>query len=308
MSRNEQSPSSGEAQGRLAAVGAYWLWGVLPVYWKAMGHIPAIEILAHRMAWTLVFTVILLSIRSHWSWLYEIRASPRRFLTFVASAFFLGINWFTYVFAVNSGHIVEASLGYFINPLFSVVLGVVFLHERLRKLQWAAVGIALIGVAHLTYHYGHAPWIALTLALTFGLYGLLRKTAPLASLTGLSLEMMFLLVPAVVFLMYLESQGRGHFGHDTMQTDILLISTGAATALPLLLFAYGAKRIRLATIGILQYIAPTLQFLIGVFIYNEIFTTARFISFCFIWVALGLYTSEGFVYRRRGAVPSPQLR
>lgn len=302
---NEQSHSSEETRGRLAAVGAYGLWGVLPVYWKAIEHVPAIEILAHRMAWSLVFTVLLLSIRSHWEWLKEIRANPRRFLTFVASACILGVNWFTYIFAVNSGHIVEASLGYFINPLFSVVLGVVFLHERLRKLQWIAVTIALIGVAYLTYHYGNIPWIALTLALTFGLYGLLRKTAPLTSLPGLSLEMMFLVVPAVVFLIYLELQGRGHFGHDTLPTEILLIFTGVATALPLLLFAYGAKRIRLATIGILQYIAPTLQFLIGVFIYNEIFTTARFIGFCFIWVALGLYTTEGFMYRRRRSVPPP---
>jgi len=300
-----QTESTSDTRGRLAAVGAYVLWGLLPVYWKAIEHVPAIEILGHRMVWSLVFTLLLLSLRTQWTWLKDIRTHPKRYLTFIASAIILGVNWFTYIFAVNSGHIVEASLGYFINPLFSVVLGVVFLRERLRILQWVAVGIALAGVVYLTYHYGHFPWIALTLAFTFGMYGLLRKTAPLTSLPGLSLEMMLLFVPAVVFLVSLEIRGSGHFGHYSVPTDILLIITGVATAMPLLLFAYGAKRIRLATIGILQYIAPTLQFLIGVFVYNEVFTTARFVGFCFIWVALGLYTVEGFIYRRNRAIPPP---
>ncbi|MCF7805285.1 MAG: EamA family transporter RarD [Candidatus Marinimicrobia bacterium] len=285
--------------GRIAAVGAYALWGLLPIFWKFIDTIPAIEILAHRIVWSLAFTLILLTITTQWSWILKLRSSPATYLPFLASAVILGLNWYTYIYAMNSDHIVEASLGYFINPLFSVVLGVIFLRERLRRLQWIAVGLALIGVMYLTWNYGRIPWIALTLALTFGIYGLLRKTASLGSLRGLTLEMMVLFLPALIFLTILHSQGNGSLGQVKLWENVFLILTGAATATPLLLFAYGAKRIPLASIGILQYIAPTLQFLLGVFIYREPFTGERLVGFILIWIALGLYTGEGIAFRRR---------
>jgi len=280
-------------KGILAAIGAYFLWGILPIYWKLIERIPAIEILGHRMVWSLIFVIILLSFRKQWNWLGEVRKNPGKYIAFLGSALILGLNWYTYIWAVNSEHIVEASLGYFINPLFSVLLGVIFLKEHLRRWQLAAVLIAFAGVLYLTVQHGQFPWIAITLALTFGFYGLLRKTASLGSLAGLSLEMMIWFVPALAFLIYLNLNGNGSFGHTGVTFDILLSLTGVATALPLLLFAYGAQRIPLYTIGILQYIAPTLQFLIGVFIYNEPFTKTKFIGFLVIWIALFVYSVEG---------------
>jgi len=286
-------------KGILAAIGAYFLWGILPIYWKLIERIPAIEILGHRMVWSLVFVVILLTVRKQWDWLGKVRKHPGKYMAFLGSALILGLNWYTYIWAVNSGHIVEASLGYFINPLFSVVLGVIFLKEHLRRWQLVAVLIASAGVVYLTVQHGQFPWIAITLALTFGFYGLLRKTASLGSLAGLSLEMMIWFLPALVFLIYLNFSGKGSFGHAGVTFDILLALTGVATALPLLLFAYGAQRIPLYSIGILQYIAPTLQFLIGVFIYNEPFSQTKFAGFLVIWIALFVYTVEGVLKARQ---------
>lgn len=286
-------------KGILAAIGAYTLWGLLPVYWKFIDMVPAIETLGHRMVWSLVVVLGLLAVRRRWDWIREVIREPRSFLIFLVSAGILALNWFTYIYAMNTGNIVEASLGYFINPLFSVVLGVLFLRERLRPWQIVAVMIAAVGVVYLTVQYGDFPWIALTLAITFGFYGLIRKTAALGSLTGLTLEMSLLFIPAMIFLLWLEGTGRGTFGHSSLQTTILLACTGLATTLPLLLFAYGAQRIKLATIGILQYIAPTLQFLLGVFVYREPFTQTRLIGFVFIWIALGVYTVERISHRQR---------
>jgi chloramphenicol-sensitive protein RarD len=252
--------------GTLAAIGAYALWGFLPIYWKA------------------VHTVL-----------------------FLGAASILTLNWFIYIWAVNAGRLVDASLGYFINPLLNVLLGVLFLRERLRLWQWIPVGIAAAGVTYITLNYGVFPWIALTLAITFGFYGLLRKTASLDALEGLSLETAFMFLPALAYLIYLEKLSMGTLGHATATTNILLAFSGVATALPLILFAYAAKRVTLTTLGFLQYIAPTGQFLLGVLVYGEAFEGARVIGFCAIWVALLMYSLERIIEGRRARTIEPKL-
>lgn len=294
-------------KGVLAAVVAYTLWGVFPVYWRALHAVPALEILCHRMVWSLVFLVLVLAIMRRWVWLGQLRKSPKALMASLGSACLLGANWYIYIWAVNAGHIVDASLGYFINPLVSVLLGVLFLRERLRLWQGMAIGLAAAGVLFLTLGLGAFPWIAFTLAGTFGFYGLLRKIAPLGSLEGLSLEMAYLFVPALACLAYLEASGRAHFGHAGTVTSLLLALTGIITAFPLLMFASAARQVTLATVGILQYIAPTLQFLLGVLAYGEPFSQTRLIGFAVIWVALVVYSTEGVIEerkRRARAIPA----
>lgn len=293
--------------GVLAAIVAYTLWGILPVYWKALQSVSALEIMSHRTVWSLVFVLLLLTARRQWAWVGKARKRPRMLLTFVGSACLLGLNWTTYIWAVNTGHVVDSSLGYFINPLVSVLLGVLFLRERLRLRQGVAIGLATVGVVILTVGLGDLPWIALTLAGTFGFYGLLRKTAPLGSLEGLSLETALLAVPTLAYLIFLEGAGKGSFGHGEAIVSVLLALTGVVTAFPLLMFAYAARNVTLATVGILQYIAPTLQFLLGVLIYHEPFTAARLIGFAPIWLALGIYSLDGLLVerkRRAGLLPA----
>jgi chloramphenicol-sensitive protein RarD len=237
-------------------------------------------------------------VRRRWAWLKTAVHTPRTILLFIASATLLSVNWFVYIWGVNAGFIVETSLGYFINPLASVLMGVFFLGETLRRGQWVTIGLAASGVIYLTVQYGALPWIALTLATSFGLYGLIRKTAPLGSLEGLSLETALMFVPALGYLIYLEVAGTAAFGHVDGKTTLLLAFAGVATAVPLLLFAAGARLIKLATIGILQYIAPTIQFLIGVLIYHEPFSLDRLVGFSLIWLALIIYSGENIWFNR----------
>jgi chloramphenicol-sensitive protein RarD len=286
-------------KGILAAIVAYTLWGVLPIYWKWLQVVPALEILCHRTVWSLVFVVLVLAVRRQWAWIRQARNNPKRLLVFVGSTCLLALNWFTYIWAVNAGHVVDSSLGYFINPLLSVLLGVLFLRERLRVWQAVAIGLAVVGVVFLTLGFGAFPWIALTLAATFGFYGLLRKTAPLGSLEGLAFETSVLSVPTLGYLIYLELAGTASFGHAGAMTSVLLAFTGVVTAFPLLMFAYAARKVTLATVGILQYIAPTLQFLLGVFVYHEPFTRARLVGFAAIWLALLVYSAEGLLAEKR---------
>lgn len=227
--------------------------------------------------------------------------SRKTLATFSVAAVLIGVNWLTYIWGVNAGYIVETSLGYFINPLVSVLFGVIFLKENLRSLQWIPIILAAIGVLYLTISYGALPWIALVLALTFGLYGLIKKTTPLNSLHGLSLETGILFLPALFFLLFAEGRGTGLIGHTGWIVTFLLIFTGIVTALPLLLFASAAKQINLSTLGILQYIAPTMQFVIGVVIYGEPFTQSRLIGFSIIWIALLIYSLEGVLQKHRSA-------
>jgi chloramphenicol-sensitive protein RarD len=289
-------------KGILYAVLAYGLWGFLPIYWKTIDGVPAPQILSHRIIWSFIFLMVIIFARQDMATFRKAIKSKRTFFIFLGAALLISVNWLTYIWAVNAGFIVETSLGYFINPLVSVLLGVVFLKEKLRPMQWVPVGLAFAGVLYLTFNYGVLPWIALLLAFTFGLYGLIKKTAPLNSLHGLSLETGILFLPAVFFLLFAESQGNGSFGHAGWFANLLLIFTGIVTALPLLLFANAARRINLSTLGILQYLAPTIQFLIGAFLYGEPLTASRLIGFAFIWVALIIYSIENIYVRRRPAL------
>lgn len=288
-------------KGVLYGAGAYILWGLLPLYWKALQHVPALEILAHRMVWSLGVVLLLVAMRGQWRRMGNALRNRRVVITFMATALLLSLNWYVYIWAVNAGYVVEASLGYFINPLVNVLLGVLFLKERLRRWQSVSMAIALAGVIYLTVTYGSLPWIALLLAGSFGLYGLFRKMATLNSLEGLTLETLLLFAPALAYLVYLQVAGRGTFGHTDASTTILLIGSGVATAVPLLLFAAGARLIPLTLMGVLQYFAPTLQFLIGVLVYREPLDLTRFLGFCLIWLALVIYTIEGFVQSRKAA-------
>jgi chloramphenicol-sensitive protein RarD len=297
-------------KGTFYAASAYIAWGFLPVYWKALHDVPALEILAHRGVWGLVVAIVLVSYRMRWQWLGAILRNKRTLLTFTASALLLSLNWFIYIWAVNAGHIVQTSLGYFINPLVNVLLGVLFLRERLRGGQGLAIAVALGGVLYLTVQYGALPWIALGLAVSFGCYALLRKTAALNSLEGFTLEIMLMFPLALAYLLYREALGGAAFGHMGVATTLLLACAGAVTAGPLLLFAAGARRITMTSLGILQYVAPSIQLLLGVLVYGESLSLARLIGFCLIWLALAIYTLEGILYsgsaaRMRAATSEP---
>lgn len=283
-------------KGVLYAFAAYTMWGFFPLYFKAIQQITPLEILAHRVIWSFVFLAIVLTVKRDWT---SLRANATRkvLLIYLLAAVLLAVNWFMYIYGVNSGFIVEASLGYFINPLVNVLLGTVFLRERLKAFQWLPIGLATVGVLYLTISYGRLPWIALTLAFTFGVYGLVKKLAPLNSLQGLSLETIILFVPAFGYLLAVENAGTGGFGHMGIGFDLLVALSGVLTALPLLFFASAAHLIPLTTLGLIQYVAPTFQFLIGVVVYNEPFDQARVIGFSIIWLALILYSGSNLFER-----------
>lgn len=292
-------------KGVLFALAAYILWGFFPLYFKAIQQVSALQILAHRIAWGFVFTLAVVLVLRQWK---EFRASVfnrRTFLIYAGASVVLGINWFTYVWAVITNHVVESSLGYFINPIVSVLLGVIFLRERLRTFQWVAISMVTAGVVYLTITFGQLPWISLVLAVTFGFYGLLKKIAPLGALHGITLETAVLTIPSLVYLLIVNANGTGTFGHSTPLLDFLLVLSGPVTAIPLLLFATGARRIPLTTIGLLQYIAPTLQFLLGVLVFHEPFDQTRLIGFMIIWLALVLFSVENLLARRRTPSTAP---
>ena len=280
-------------KGIIHGVAAYTVWGLLPIYWKLIGSVPPLEILSHRMVWSLLFLLLLLALRQQWQWLRPALRNGKTVLIYLVTAVLLSINWGVYIWAVNAGHIVESSLGYFINPLVNVLLGVILLQERLRPWQIVAVVVASLGVLYLTFHTGRPPWIALTLAFTFGFYGLLRKKAPLPSLHGLSLEMGLMFLPALGYMLWTQIRGTAVFLHTDLQhINLLLPLAGIVTALPLLWFGTAAQHVTLTTLGILQYAAPTLQFLLGVLAYGEPFNQDKFLGFSLIWIALIIYTTE----------------
>jgi len=284
--------------GMTAASGAFLLWGLLPIYWKSLSDVPSFEILGHRMAWSLPFTIVFLLIFRHRAFSAQLKNKTVLESAIIGSLLLAG-NWFVYIWAVNSGYIVEASLGYYINPLVSVALGVIFMRERLRSGQIAAIGIAAGGVMYLTFVYGTFPWIALALALSFGLYGLLHKKIRIGPLESLHFETLIFFIPAVGFLLYLEISGRGAFLHASSMTTLVLIGTGLVTTVPLLLFAYAAQNIPLSLLGILQYIAPTISLLIGIFLYGEAFPLSRLVGFMLVWSGLLIYVIEGAGQRAR---------
>jgi chloramphenicol-sensitive protein RarD len=285
-------------KGVLYAIGAYLTWGLLPVYWKLLHDVPATQLLGHRILWSFVMLVVILIVSRQVGPLRAALRQRRILLVYLGASLLIGVNWFTYVWAVNAGFMVETSLGYYINPLLSVLLGVVFLRERLRPWQWGSIGLAAAGVIYLTLSYGALPWIALTLAVSFGLYALIKKMAPLGSLHGLMLETGMLLLPALVYLLSIESAGEGAFLRGPLTLKFLLAGAGVATTLPLLMFATAARRIPLGIIGILQYITPTMQFLLGVLVYEEPLPADRLVGFVLVWIALVMFLVEGMVVRR----------
>lgn len=290
-------------RGIAFGVGAYVLWGILPIFWKAIESVGSFEILAHRIVWSMVLLTGIIGIRRSWAQIRRLKASS--VVRLLVAGGLLTVNWATYIWAVNNGHIVEASLGYFINPLLNVALGVIVLRERLDATQWTAIGVAAAGVAYMTITVGTVPWIALVLATSFATYALLKKQmVALGPFESLTVEIALVLIPAFAFLFVLGAKGEGSFGSAGPRITLLLILTGLATALPLLLFGAAATRIPLSTIGLLQYIAPSMQFLIGVFVYGEIVGRDRLVGFVLVWIALAIYTISG-LFRRRRTITQP---
>ncbi|MFZ5890465.1 MAG: EamA family transporter RarD [Myxococcota bacterium] len=289
--------------GIVYALLAYGIWGGLPLYLRQVRHVPPLQVLAHRIVWSFGLLLVLMLVgqearRQAWA---RLRAEPRVLLTFVATAIALTINWFVYIWAVDAGRVIDGSLGYFINPLFSVVLAVVVLKERLRSAQWAAVAIAGLGVLWLTLLAGQLPWIGLTLAVSFGFYGLLRKTAALAALSGLALETALLFPLALAYLAFVHHHADGVWTHASTRLRFFLVLAGPLTALPLLSFAAGARRIPLSLLGILQYIGPSLQFLLGIAVFKEEFAPKKLVGFALIWLSLLLYSLESILFARSRA-------
>ncbi|GAC1414051.1 MAG: EamA family transporter RarD [Burkholderiaceae bacterium] len=281
--------------GLLFAATANLLWGLFPIYFKLLSTVPSLEILTHRMLWSLVFLGLVLASRRQWRWLGEVARQPRVLAGFAASALLLSGNWFLYIWSVNHGRIIDASLGYFITPLVNVLLGYLVLDERLRRMQWTAVILAACGVLWLAVQGGNPPWIGLALAGTFGTYGLLRKTASLGPLEGLSLETLLLSPLALTYFVWLAMQGQNSFIESSVHTRLLLAAAGPITAIPLLLFAAGARRIQMATLGLMQYIGPTMHMFLGVMLYHESFSGARLAGFLAVWSALVMYSADGLM-------------
>ncbi|HWH80944.1 MAG TPA: EamA family transporter RarD [Burkholderiaceae bacterium] len=292
---------SGLVFGALAFV---W-WGLFPLYFLVVTTVPAPQILAHRVVWCLLFLVVVLTARRQWAWLRPVMRQPKVLGAFIASALLIGANWLAYIWAVGNGHVIDASLGYFITPLVNVALGVTLLHERLRRAQWLALALAALGVVWLTVLAGRPPWVALLLAVTFGGYGLLRKIAVLGALEGLTLETLLLAPLAALVLALAAQHGTASFPAPDALTNAWMIALGPITAVPLLLFAAAARRLSMATLGIVQYLGPSIQFVVGLWVFREPFSATRLAGFALIWLALVLYTLDGWrVSRQAAAAPA----
>jgi len=292
--------------GLLYAALAFVCWGLLPLYFHAIKTVPPLEILAHRMVWSLLFLLAVLGLRRQWGWLPQLLRQPRVLAGFGASALLLAANWFTYIWCINNGHVIDASLGYFITPLINVTIGYVVLHERLRPLQGLALVLATAGVVWLAWQAGHVPWLSLLLAGTFATYGSLRKTAALGALEGLLIETLLLFPLALGYVLWLTVHGQNTFlDGATAGTRWLLVLAGPITAIPLLMFAAGARRLPLSALGFLQYISPILQLAMGVSFFHEHFSAERLAGFAVIWTALVLFGLEGLWRARRTAAARP---
>lgn len=296
-SSHPHSPEA--ARGALAAASCYLLWGLFPIYWKHLGSIDALQLIAHRNLWSLVFVVGVMLAHQGWSELRDAITDPTALKWHGASGALLTVNWLVYVWGVNHGHVIETSLGYFLVPLVNVAVGRFALHERLRPAQWLAIACAGAGVMLLVWRVGQVPWIALSLACTWGSYGLLRKKSPLGPLVGLGLETLLIAPLALALIVARQLAGAGALGHATVGEHALLLASGVVTAVPLVMFAYGARRLRMTTLGLLQYIAPSVQFAIGVWIYREPFSPEKAAAFAFIWCGLALYTADNLWAQRR---------
>jgi len=286
-----------------AAAAAFCWWGFFPLYFRLQPGVQPVEVLANRIVWSLLLVMAILAWRRHWAWLAPAWRQPRTIAMFVASSAMLSINWITYIWAVSNGHVVDASLGYFITPLINVALGYFLLGERPRRAQWVALTLAALGVLWLTVSAGKLPWIGLALGLSFGAYGLLRKLAVLGALEGLAFETMLLAPLALVGMAWWWGSGSTSFPAPDLATNVWLVSLGPATAVPLLMFSFAARRIPLTTLGLMQYLGPTIQFLLGLFLFGEALTPHRLVGFALIWVALAIYTADGLRSRQAPLPP-----
>jgi len=291
---------SQEALGLVAGIACFTTWGLIPVYWKLISTVPSTEILAHRFVWTTIFLSSVLTWQKRWPELVAIIRSRKALIYCLTGGVAIASNWFLFIYAVNIGHVVETSLGYFMTPLMNVLFGAVFLKERLTRWQFASMLLAALSVLNLTFGYGRFPWIAVSLCVSFGLYGLLRKKSGTAAIPGLFVETILLVPFAVIFLFYLRSSGALLFGHESPWLSILLVSTGVVTAVPLFWFGYATRHLRLITVGFLQYLAPIGSFFLGIFLYHEPFTRGHLITFGLIWIALAIFSAEA-IWRWRSA-------
>ena len=284
--------------GYFHVIAAYLLWGLLPIFWKQLSAMSSTSVVFHRMLWSFVAMFVILTMQKKWRLIKTLKQNPRYLLLCLCSAICIASNWFLFIWAVNEGFIIEVSLGYFINPLFFVVLGALIFREKMRLGQVVAVFIAVVGVLYLTFAYGSFPYVALLLGITFTIYGLIRRQVPLDTFEGLATETSLFFVPAICYLGYLEMQTTQTFLVQTTATKLYLVSTGVVTIAPLLFFASAAKKIPFYVLGFFQYIAPTLQFIIGVFVYSEPFDKSRLIGFSFVWFALIVFFVEGIYFFR----------
>ncbi|MGE5381546.1 MAG: EamA family transporter RarD [Methylocystaceae bacterium] len=294
-----------ELQGAAFVAASYVLWGLLPIYWKFLKQVPAGEVLCHRIIWCVAFMLLLILFTGQLAHFRDdvkgILTQPRKIIGIIFSAVFLNMNWGIYIWAVNNNHVIDTSLGYYINPLVSVLLGILVLKEKLSRWQGIAFVLALLGVLNLTLHSGTFPWIAVLLAVTFGFYGLLKKTVGVGAVTGLTLETLIMFLPAISYVAFIQQAGRGALTLAEPVTAALLIGAGAVTGIPLLLFASGTIRISLIIVGFLQYISPTLALILGIYLYHEPFTSTHLLSFILIWTGLLVFTisQSGTMMHRR---------
>ncbi|WP_255955188.1 EamA family transporter RarD [Streptomyces odontomachi] len=294
--------------GLLNGIAAYGLWGLVPLFWPLVDSAGAVEILAHRMVWSLVLVVLVLLVMRRWAWAGTLLRQPRKLALVVVAAATITVNWGVYIWAVNSGHVVEASLGYFINPLVTIAMGVLLLKERLRPAQWVAVGTGFVSVVTLTFGYGQPPWISLCLAFSFASYGLAKKKVGLSGLESLAAEATVQFLPALAYLLWLGARGEGTFTSQGAGHAALLASAGLVTAIPLVCFGAAAIRVPLSMLGLLQYLTPTLQFLLGVVYFHEEMPPERWAGFALVWLALSVLTWDALRTARRTRAEVTRLR
>ncbi len=289
--------------GFLSGTVAFLIWGLCPIYWKMLAEVPAFETITHRVVWSFLFLVPVIFMQGKWPEFFQVIREPRKIAILCLTTLLVASNWLLFIWAVNNNHIIETSLGYYTNPIVNVVFGVIVLRERLNKSQGIAVALAMIGVLYLTLQYGRFPVIALTLAVTFSLYGLLRKVLGINAAVGLFIETLLLTLPGIVYLVWLESQGTGSFGHRGLSIDLFLMGTAFLTALPLMLFNIAANRITFTAVGFLQYIAPSVTLLLAVFLYHEPMSRHQLVAFIFIWSALGIYSVDSIKIYKKQHIP-----
>ncbi|AXH63719.1 EamA family transporter RarD [Providencia huaxiensis] len=286
-------------KGVLCALGAYFIWGVAPIYFKSIQEVPAEEILTHRIIWSFFFMILLLTVSRHWSYVRQVLKQPKKILVLGVTATTIACNWLIYIWSVNNGYMLQASLGYFINPLVNVLFGMLFLQERFRRMQWIAVGLALTGVLIQLWQFGSVPVIGLSLAVTFATYGLLRKKLGVDAQTGMTFETLWLLPVGIIFLLFFADSPTSDMAMNDWHLNALLIAAGVITTVPLLLFTEAANHLRLSTLGFFQYMGPSIMFLLAVFVYGEVMTSELLVTFGFIWVALILFTLDALYTQQK---------